>query len=270
MSSNSAVQNLRSDLLELSSPTKANISSWFFKTGKGGYAEGDKFIGVTVPEQRKIAKKYANLGLQDVQGLLRSEIHEHRLTALIILVGQFENEFGLVGKKVGVKNVHGDTQDILKNDNDNGDTGIAPISVQKIYEFYLENKAGVNNWDLVDSSAWQIVGRYLFIHPDQKSILFELANSENLWDRRIAILATFYFTKMGQFEELHLIARLLISDKHDLIQKALGWMLREMGKKDLPVLINFLDQNYSKLGRTCLRYAIEKLPEEQRLGYLRG
>jgi 3-methyladenine DNA glycosylase AlkD len=275
------LKNLEADLLEISSQKKALSSAWFFKTGKDGYAKDDKFIGVTVPEQRNVAKKYINLQLSDIQKLLHSEIHEFRLTALIILVGQFEKAFKMLEKGLDSQNKLKETYALSQSGHEGDYAVVAARSqnvvvasapqmlIHQIYEFFLENKTCVNNWDLVDSSAWQIVGRYLFLHPEQKSILLQLAKSEILWDRRIAILATFYFIKQGHFGEIHLLASIFISDREDLIQKALGWMLREMGKKDLPTLIKFLDKEYSKMGRTCLRYSIEKLPEQQRMEYLR-
>lgn len=204
----------------------------FFKTGKGGYAEGDIFLGVVVPETRKLVKKYKNIALKDAVKLLRSKIHEERLAALLILVDKFQTDQGK----------------------------------EEIYNLYLKNTKHINNWDLVDLSAGQIVGDYLFVKP--KTILFKLARSKNFWERRIAIMATFNFIKKNQFKETLKIAEMLLIDTHDLIHKAVGWMLREVGKRNLKVEDDFLKKHYQKMPRTMLRYAIEKFPEKKRGRYL--
>lgn len=203
----------------------------FFKTGPGDYGAGDKFIGVVVPDQRKIAKKYKDLSLIDLQTLLDSPIHEHRLTALFILIFQFK------------------------------------ASPQKIYNFYLKNLKNINNWDLVDSSAPKIMGQYL---KDKKNrdILYKLVKSKNLWRRRIAVLTTYTFIKNNDFKDCLKLSKILLNDDHDLIHKATGWMLREIGKIDLSVLLKFLDKNYKKMPRTMLRYSLEKLSETKRQYYL--
>ncbi|MEX0616371.1 MAG: DNA alkylation repair protein [Candidatus Woykebacteria bacterium] len=235
------IEQLKKDLQELATPQKAKASEWFFKTDKGQYGEGDKFIGVTVPEQRLIAKKYKDLPLTKAEQLFKSPIHEERLVALIILVNQF---------KAAVK----------QNDS----------KIQKeIYEFYLANTGWVNNWDLVDSSAGYIVGPYL--ENRSKDILYKLAKSKNLWERRIAMVATSYFIAQGDPKDALKIAEILIDDKHDLIQKAVGWMLREVGKRcSEKDLTNFLDKHAATMPRTALRYSIEHFPEGKRQYYLKS
>ena len=209
----------------------------FFKTGKGEYGEGDVFIGVNVPQIRKIVKKYSKLKEDEVLMLLGSRIHEERLVAVLILVSWFEK---------------GDDK-----------------KKEHIYNLYLSKTEYINNWDLVDLSASKIVGAYLFDKP--RDILYRFAESSILWERRISIIATFYFIKKGQYEDTIRISNLLIDDKHDLIHKAAGWMLREIGKTcSERVLIDFLKKNYKKMPRTMLRYSIEKLPDEERKKYLEG
>jgi 3-methyladenine DNA glycosylase AlkD len=224
-------------LRSLATSQKAKASGWFFKSGPGQYGEGDKFIGVTVPQQRKVAKEFRNLSLKDVEQLLQSEIHEDRLTALLILVDQF---------KRGSESTQTD-----------------------IYDFYLANTAGVNNWDLVDSSASYIVGAYLFGKDD--SMFDTLVASENLWERRIAMVGTQYSIRKGEHKLAFRMAEKLILDKNDLIQKAVGWMLREVGKScGHDVLERFLKKHYNVMGRTALRYAIEHFAEPKRQAYLKG
>ena len=219
------LNQIKSDLSQLSNPEKAKSLSRFFKTGKGQYGEGDIFLGIPVPEQRKVAKKYFDLPLNDLQELLRSEIHEHRLTALLILVAKYE-----------------------KTDNSGKD---------EIFSFYLKNVENINNWDLVDLTAPKIVGDYLF--NKDKSILFKLAKSNNLWERRIAILSTFGFIRKNNFKIALRISELLLHDKHDLIHKAVGWMLREIGKRDQEIEEQFLSKYNVQMPRTMLRYAIRNL-----------
>ena len=227
---------LKKEILEKSSKEKPKIYAKFFKTGKGEYGEGDIFLGLTVPEQRILARKYTNLVLDDVKKLLESKYHEHRLMGLFILVYKYEksNE----KEKAGIK------------------------------DFYLENKHRGNNWDLVDCIADKILGKHL-IDKDKK-VLYELAKSESIWDRRIAIISTFEFIKNGKFEDTLKISKILLKDEHDLIHKAVGWMLREIGKRDLETLEKFLKRHYKKMPRTMLRYAIEKFPEIKRKKYLAG
>lgn len=189
-----------------------------------------------MPDQRTIAKKYFDLSLFDAQKLLSSKIHEHRLTALFILIAKY-NKTDEKEKK-------------------------------KIFEFYLKNIKNINNWDLVDLSAPNIVGDYLL--KKNRSILRELTHSENLWEKRIAILATFAFIRNNDFKDTFKISKVLLLEKHDLIHKAVGWMLREIGKRDLKTEEEFLKKHYKKMPRTMLRYAIERFPEEKRKRYLKG
>jgi len=230
------LQQLKKDLQYLANPEKAKILQRFFKTGKGEYGEGDLFLGITVPEQRKLAKKYYALSQKELQRLLSSSYHEHRLTSLLILVIKYS-----------------------KSD-ESGKQGIA--------DFYLKNTRHINNWDLVDSSADKIIGDYLL--GRERSILYKLAESENIWERRIAIMATFRFIKNNQFKDTLKISELLLKDNHDLIHKAVGWMLRETGKRDMATEEAFLMKHYKKMPRTMLRYAIEKFDQQRRRTYLKN
>lgn len=243
----STAKSVINDLDKLADVERANNSAWFFKTGKGQYGEGDIFIGVTVPQQRKVAKLYKDLPLREIKNLLKSKVHEHRLTAVIILVEQFK------------------TADTKKQ--------------KQIYDFYLANTIYINNWDIVDSSAPYIVSVYLWNNFAQEQspskqtihILTKLAKSKSIWERRIAIMSTFYFIKMGDINETFSIAELLLHDEHDLIQKAVGWMLREVGNSvGIEVEELFLKKHYKTMPRTMLRYAIEKFPEAKRQAYLKG
>lgn len=206
----------------------------FFKTSAGSYGEHDKFMGIRVPTLRKIAKKYSSLTLDELGLLLESPINEERLLALIILTDQY--------KKASIENK------------------------KIIYQFYIKNLHHINNWNLVDLSAHLIVGAYL--SDKDRSYLLKLATSENLWSRRIAIVSTLYFIRNNDLEWTFKIASILQNDTHDLIHKAVGWMLRETGKKDLSQLINFLENHADTMPRTMLRYAIERFPEEQRKTFL--
>lgn len=227
-------KSVEKELEKLKNPKKAEILSRFFKTGKGEYGEGDIFLGVTVPKQRQVAKKYADLNLEELQKLLSSKIHEHRLTALLILVSRY-------GK---------------------ADEGLK----KTIFNFYLKNAKNINNWDLVDLSAPKIIGDFL-LNRD-KLILYKLAKSKNLWEKRIAILATYALIKNNQFNDTLKISQILLKDSHDLIHKALGWMLREVGKRNQEIEEQFLKKHYQNMPRTMLRYAIEKFPEGKRKFYL--
>lgn len=224
-------------LNEKSSKEKADICQRFFKTGKGQYGEGDIFIGLTVPEQRNVAKQFQNAPLDVLKKFLQSKIHEYRLTALEILVIQYEKS---------------------KTD----------IKLKEIVKFYLSNLHGVNNWDLVDLSAPYILGDWILRSADLK-ILYKLVKSKNLWERRIAIVSTYALIKAGQFEDTLKITEILMNDKHDLIHKACGWMLREVGKKSEKTLTKFLNKFVTNMPRTMLRYSIERLPQEFRLHYLK-
>jgi 3-methyladenine DNA glycosylase AlkD len=231
------INQIKSDLKKYSSPEKAKILSRFFKCGKGEYGEGDKFIGVTVPDQRKIAKKYCqDLSLTQTEKLLQSNIHEHRLTALLILIEKFSN-----------------------NDKQ-----------EKIIKIYLKNTKHINNWDLVDLSAPKILGQYILENPKKISPLYKFAKSKDLWKKRIAIISTYTFIKNKQFDDTLKISKILLHDKHDLIHKAVGWMLREVGKINQEVEEKFLKKYYQKMPRTMLRYSIEKFSENKRQKYLKG
>lgn len=223
-------------LQQAGSPARAKTSAWFFKTGPGQYGEGDRFIGITVPVQRQIAKKYQDIGWSDMAKLISSPIHEYRFTALEILV---------------MKYASGDEK-----------------TKKQCVEFYLKHRAWVNNWDLVDTSAPYILGDWLF--TKNKKILTTLSRSGNIWDRRIAIITTLGFISQGAYAETLRIAKLLLKDKHDLIHKAVGWMLREVGKRSLVTEEKFLQRYYKQMPRTMLRYAIERFAVTKRNAYLKG
>ena len=231
------LNNLKSDLQRFSDKKKAKILQRFFKTGKGEYGEGDIFRGIVVPKQREIAKKYFELPLSELNKLIKSKIHEERLTALLILTYKCDK---------------------IKNE----------TIKKEIYDFYLSNTNYINNWDLVDLSAPKIIGNYLLEHNDEKNILYSLSKSNNLWEKRISILATFPFIKAGEYADSIKLAEIFLNEKHDLMHKAVGWMLREVGKKDEKVLIIFLDKHYKEMPRTMLRYSIEKFNEKKRKYYL--
>jgi len=222
------------ELRQKSDPIKAKLLKRYFKTGKGEYGEGDIFLGITVPEQRKISGKYVNLGLKDIEKLLQSKIHEFRFSALAILCEKYKKS---------------DEQE-----------------KKAIVGFYLKNKEYINNWDLVDMSAHCILGDYL--SGKNREILYKLIRSKNIWDRRIAILATFNFIKNNDFKGSIKIAEELLNDKHDLIHKATGWMLREVGKRNKKTEEKFLQKHCGKMPRTMLRYAIELFPANERKKYL--
>lgn len=249
-------KNVVNDLKEYIHPIKTTLYPKFFKTGKGEYAEGDLFLGVTVPNIKIIAKKYQDLNLEEIKVLLNNKYHEIKLFAIFILVNKYQ-----------------------KNNKNK--------EIQKeIFEFYIKNTKLINNWDLVDSSAYKIVGHYLLEnsqknikltktnknliknHNKNNEILFKLAKSNNLWERRIAIVSTFYFIKNNQLKYTIKISKILINDKEDLIHKATGWMLRELGKKDEKRLEQFLKENINNIPRTCLRYSIEKFTQEKIKYYL--
>ena len=217
---------IKDELRKYSNPKKKAILSRFFKTGKGEYAEGDKMLCVTVPEQRNVAKKYyKELSLQDVGELLKSQYHEDRLTGLIILTYKF--------KQADEK------------------------ERKKIVDFYLKHLDRVNNWDLVDLSCYKILGTYLFTRP--RDILYKLARKNHLWSQRVAMVSTYAFIRQNQFADTIKLAKILLNHKHDLIHKAVGWMLREVGKRDEKVLRSFLDKYVSKMPRVMYRYAVERL-----------
>lgn len=229
------LSNLIQNINKLANPSKAKILQRFFKTAPGQYGAGDIFLGLTVPQQRTLAKKYIDLKLADIQKLLNNKIHEYRLIALLILVEQYQQA--------------------------------NKIKQQKIFNFYLKNTQRVNNWDLVDLTAPKIVGNYLL--NKNKKILYHLAQSKNLWKKRIAIVATYEFIKNNKLTQTIKISQLLLKDGHDLIHKASGWMLRELGKRNQQLLEKFLTKNIGQLPRTTLRYAIERFPEKKRKAYLK-
>jgi 3-methyladenine DNA glycosylase AlkD len=224
----------------LSSPEKKEFLPYFFKTGKGEYAEGDKFIGVVVPDSRKLVKEYwQKAELSDVQEILKSEFHEMRLVALLILVNKFEKSKDKTEQK-------------------------------KLVDFYLKNTKYINNWDLVDLSCYKLLGRYCF-ENQKDDILRELSNSDNMWEKRIAIVATMHHIKKGKsFDLTQELVLNNLNHPHDLMHKANGWLLREIGNKDEEVLLDFLKIYYQNMPRTTLRYAIEKLDEDLRQDFLKG
>ncbi len=230
------IDEIQNQLASLSNPEDGEFLQRFFKTGPGQYGEGDLFRGIRVPVLRRLSSAHPDIPLELAEQLLHSAYHEDRLLALLILVRKF-----------------------AKAD----ETGRAGI-----YTRYLDNTRFINNWDLVDTSAEHIVGAYL--RDKSKEPLYRLARSGSLWERRIAILATFHFIKQGKFDETIEIAEILLTDEHDLIHKAVGWMLREVGKRDLQKEEAFLSAHYRQMPRTMLRYAIEKFPQDKRLGYLKG
>lgn len=226
-----------SELQSIGSSEKAVHLSRFFKTGPGQYGEGDRFLGVMVPYSRAIAKANKAMPLEEVQLLLESPWHEARLCALLILVYRFKER------------------------------KITEEEREQIYSFYIKNARRCNNWDLVDLSCRDIVGEYLV--DKDRSILYRLADSENLWEQRIAVVATWAFIRRLDFNDTLALAERLMAHKHDLMHKAVGWMLREVGKKDRETLTNFLEKNATQLPRTTLRYAIEHYPEPQRQYFLK-
>ncbi len=213
--------------------------AYFHKTGKGQYAQDDIFIGVTVPDIRKVANEYyKTISLKEVEELLHSKYHEERLLALIILTYK-------------MKKAKEDEQ-------------------KKIVNLYIRNTKYINGWDLVDLSAHYILGKYLLEHENEKNILYEFANSNNLWKQRISIVSTWMFIREGKYEDTFKIAEILLNNKQDLIQKAVGWMLREVGKKDFDSEYNFLIKYYKEMPRTMLRYSIERFDEDLRQDFLKG
>ncbi len=232
------IDSIKRELQVYADPGKAMHSYKFFQAYPGGYGEGDKFLGLKVPEQRKVAQAfYKDVTTAEVEKLLQEDIHEYRLTALFILTYKYAKAERSQER-------------------------------QEIAELYLRNLAFVNNWDLVDASAEKILGPYLA--DKDRSLLYKLADSGDLWKQRVAVIATFYFIHGGQFEDTLQLAERLLSHKHDLIHKAVGWMLREVGKRDLAAEEDFLKKHYKNMPRTMLRYAIEKLEPERRKMYLQG
>ena len=231
-----SLTEIRKAILKQKNPIQAVNLQRFFKTGKGEYGEGDIFYGIKVPEQRIIAKQFKDLALDDLKNLILSKVHEERLIAAFILVDQFKS----------------------------GDEKKKKI----IFNFYLKNRKGINNWDLVDLSAPKIVGAYLI--DKEKDLLYKFARSKDLWEKRMSIISTQAFIREHYFEDTLNISEILLSDKHDLIHKAVGWMLREVGNRDMETEEEFLRKHYKKMPRTMLRYAIEKFTEQKRNAYLKG
>lgn len=231
------VTNILSQLRNCVDIKKSEVFPRFFKTGKGEYGQGDKFWGITVPDIRTVAKKYyKEISLNEIKELINNEIHEVRLTGYIILTYKYEEGNGQ--EKEGIAN------------------------------FYLDNLIGANNWDIVDLSCYKILGSYLIDHPEKRYILYKLVNSRNLWEQRVSIVSTYAFIKQNDFNDTLQISKILLNHKHDLIHKAVGWMLREVGKADINVLRGFLEENIKNIPRTTLRYAIEKMEERERKKYL--
>ena len=235
---------IHNDFILLANKEIAEHSQRFFKTGKGEYGESDIFLGIRVPVLRKLVNKYRGISLEEVSKSLHSKFHEERLLAVLILVHLFKNRSGTLDES--------GTYDGQK----------------QIYNLYLDNIEFINNWDIVDISAGNIVGAYL--HQKDKALLYRLVYTDNLWERRISIISTFYFIRQNEFDDTLKIAEILLNDKEDLIQKAVGWMLREVGKREIEIEEEFLQEHYMKMPRTMLRYAIEKFPETRRKMYLRG
>ena len=233
---NNQVPDIKYEIRKLANNKTAKLSQRFFKTGKGQYGEGDIFLGIRVPVLRKFVKKFRRISLAEVSKLLESKFHEERLLSILMLVNLFKS---------------GDEDD-----------------QELIYELYLDKTKFINNWDIVDISAGNIVGAFLF--EKDKAPLYRLVFSENLWERRIAIVATFYFIRNDEFDDTLKIAEILFTDKEDLIHKAVGWMLREVGKRVIEIEEEFLEEHYLKMPRTMLRYAIERFPETRRKMYLKG
>ncbi len=251
-----SITNLRKELRAKGSLERAEASKWFFKTGPGQYGEGDIFIGVKSADMRSLAKKDRELKLSDIQKLLSSKIHEERQVALIILVEKFQMTRSPTSSHLRGKpklNRHRVSSQFRQ---------------KEIYEFYLKNTKYINNWDLVDLSAHKIVGEYL--KDKSREPLYKLARSKSLWEKRISIISTFAFIREDDFRDALKIAEILLQDEHDLIHKAVGWMLREVGKKSLATEENFLKKHYKHMPRTMLRYAIERFPEKKRQAYLKG
>lgn len=233
------IKEIQEALAVLSIPEKAAFFPKFFKTGNGEYGEGDLFLGITVPDQRAVAKDYyAKISLDELSQLLSSEYHEHRLTALLILILKFEK-----------------TKDQAIKD--------------EIISFYLNHLPNINNWDLVDTSCYKILGRHAF-ENQREDLLRKLSASDEMWHKRIAVVGTLYYIRKGSFNLTKELVTKNLHHLHDLMHKANGWMLREMGNKNEAELITYLNQHYREMPRTCLRYAIEKLDDKVRQDYLKG
>lgn len=226
--------NVLEEIKSLANPEQAKHLQRFFKTGRGQYGEGDLFLGIKVPIVRSVAKKYyGEISLEEINELLNNKLHEVRLLALLLMVLKYEKN-------------HGRTE---------------------IFQLYLNNVQNINNWDLVDLSAPRIIGHYVF-ENNNSEIFYTLANSEHLWSERISVISQYYFLKRGEFSHLLRLSENFLTHNHDLMHKAVGWMLREMGKVYSSPLYDFLDKYHKVMPRTMLRYSIEKLPQEERLHYM--
>jgi 3-methyladenine DNA glycosylase AlkD len=233
-----SLTQIRHEIRNEADVERAENLAWFFKTGKGEYAEGDRFFGLGQPKCRRIAKRYSELPDTEIRALALSKWHEERMIAFLILMARYatSDESGR----------------------------------RATFEFILKILKGVNNWDLVDVCMPKTIGWHLYAHPEERTRLERWAKSLSLWERRISIIATSYFVNQGRFTETLNIAELLLADRHDLIHKAVGWMLREIGKRDIKTAERFLKARYKTMPRTMLRYAIERFPEKKRKAYLRG
>ena len=231
-----ALKKIKAKLKANANSKKSKILQSFFKTGIGEYAQGDIFLGVTVPKTREIAREFIDLQKNDIRELLKSKYHEQRLLALLIMVEQFK--------------------------------GANQTQRSQLYKIYIKNTKYINNWDLVDLTAPKIIGE--FLTKSNRQILYQFALSDKLWEKRISIIATFCFIKNNDFKDTLKISRILLNDAHDLIHKAVGWMLREVGKRDLTAEEAFLKKYYKQMPRTMLTYAIEKFPQDKRLAYLKS
>jgi 3-methyladenine DNA glycosylase AlkD len=239
MATKLTLSNLQKEIRKLANPERTKFSAYYFKTGKGQYAEGDVFLGgISTPVSKSFSQKYQDLSISDLEKLLSSKYHEERSVAIGILLLKFAKSEGTERKK--------------------------------LYNFYLNNTTHINNWDLIDVSADKIIGLYILENPKEVTVLFKLVKSKSLWERRISIMTTFAFIKIGKFEKTFEIAEKLLNDKEDLIHKAVGWMIREIGKRDMAEEEKFLKKHYKDMPRTMLRYAIEKFPEPLRKKYLLG
>ena len=241
------METIQQELEQFIDEEKREVLPRFFKTGKGQYGEGDRFLGITVPHIRTVAMRHLDLNPDEISRLLMSVWHELRMCALLIMVEQVKRSH----KKLWLKEHSEEEGEILR---------------RNYYQFYLRHTGKINNWDLVDLSAPTIVGEYLVDH--NREILYQLADSSLLWDQRIAVVSTIALIRRNDFADIYALSEKLMHHPHDLMHKAIGWMLREAGKKDKPRLMDFLDIHSCEMPRTMLRYAIEKFPENERQYYL--
>lgn len=241
------METIQQELEQFIDEEKREVLPRFFKTGKGQYGEGDQFLGITVPHIRTVAMRHLDLNLDEISRLLMSAWHEQRMCALLIMVEQVKRSH----KRLWLKEHSEEEGQVLR---------------REYYQFYLRHTGKINNWDLVDLSAPAIVGEYLVDHD--REILYQLADSSLLWDQRIAVVSTIALIRRNDFADIYALSEKLMHHPHDLMHKAIGWMLREAGKRDKPRLMDFLDIHSCDMPRTMLRYAIEKFPENERRYYL--